>query len=68
MVEPLMDKIPLFRQWIGVGGVFDHHSIFLELQGDQRKSGSTFKYNSSWIKDESFRKLVADNWSPFNTN
>jgi hypothetical protein len=45
------------------GGV-DHFPIFLEIAGASRKPTSPFKFNSAWLKEESFQKLVKEVWSP----
>lgn len=55
-----MAQIPFFRQWIGTGGDSDHFPVFLELKGASRKYGSPFKFNSSWLKDLTFKRLVKD--------
>lgn len=58
--------ISLFCQWVRSGGDFDHHPIFLELKGSSGKPGSPFKYNPSWLQEESYSHLVKQYWRPFN--
>jgi hypothetical protein len=51
-----------FRQWIGSGGESDHSPVWLVFEGGPQKSASPFKFNSTWLKDEGFQKLVKSNW------
>jgi len=30
----LLDKIPLFKQWVGFWGIYDHHPLYLELENN----------------------------------
>jgi len=50
-----------FRQWIGSGGESDHSPIWIELEGTPDKPATPFKFNSSWINDESFQQLIRTN-------
>jgi hypothetical protein len=60
----LVEEPLLFRQWTGSGGESDHFPIFLELAGASRKPTSPFKFNSAWLKEESFLNLVKEVWTP----
>eukprot|EP00253_Pinus_taeda_P029650 PITA_29650 len=60
--EELAAKIPMFRQWIEEGGLSDHFPIFLELSSPPPKSPAPFKFNSSWIQEESFINLFKQSW------
>jgi hypothetical protein len=60
----LVEEPLLFRQWTGSGGESDHFPIFLEIAGASRKPTSPFKFNSAWLKEESFLKLVKEVWMP----
>jgi hypothetical protein len=53
------------RQWIGAGGISDHSPIWLALEGGPIKPPSPFKFNASWLSDESFLALVQSNWRPY---
>jgi len=50
--DTLLENIPLFRKCVGIGGVFDHFPIYLELAGQPRKPKSPFKFNGSWFKED----------------
>jgi hypothetical protein len=60
-----MDSNFQVRQWIGSGGESDHSPIWLVLDGGSIKPPSPFKFNASWLSDESFLDLVKSNWRPF---
>jgi hypothetical protein len=49
---------------MGTGGEFDHFPIFLELVGVLKNPASLFKFNSAWLKEESFQNLVKEVWAP----
>jgi hypothetical protein len=42
----------------------DHHPIFLELKCDSEKPRSPFKFNKTWLEDDSL-KLIKEHWIPF---
>lgn len=60
---PLMASLNLFHQWVGSGGISDHSPIFLEIRDNNFKPLTPFKFNSSWLPDASFRKLVVNSWT-----
>jgi len=60
--ESLANTVEVVRQWVGSGGLSDHSPIFLDYRGRSRKPASPFKFNPSWLKEESFLKLVQDLW------
>jgi hypothetical protein len=47
-----------FRQRIQSGGESDHSPILFEFEGGPKNPTSPFKFNSSWLLDEGFQKLV----------
>jgi hypothetical protein len=51
-----------FHQWIGSGGESDHSPVWFEFEGGPQNPASPFKFNSSWLMDEGFQKLVKSNW------
>jgi hypothetical protein len=53
------------RQWVGSGGESDHFSILLEMAQAGRKQSNPFKFNSFWVVDEDFFKVVQENCTPF---
>jgi hypothetical protein len=65
LITEALSLLPLqFRQWIGSGGESDHSHVWLSLDNGPKKPTTPFKFNSIWLKDDSFQKLVKDNWSP----
>ena len=60
--EDLSKKLSIFRHWVGEGGLSDHFPILLETKGTQKKLGSPFKFNSSWLVDDSFVALFHSTW------
>jgi hypothetical protein len=66
--EKLMDANLQVRQWIGSRGESDHSLIWLVLDGGSIKPPSPFKFNASWLSDESFLDLVKSNWRPYDPN
>eukprot|EP00253_Pinus_taeda_P019430 PITA_19430 len=60
--EELAAKIPMFRQWIEEGGLSNHFPIFLEISSPPPKPPAPFKFNSSWIQEESFINLFKKSW------
>lgn len=60
----LVEEPLLFRQWTGTRGESYHFLIFLELAGATKKLAIPFKFNSTWLKEESFQKLVQEVWVP----
>ena len=68
LCETLVDFLSVFRHWVGEGGHSDHFPVLLELKGDAKKPGTPFKFNSSWLKDESFEALFHDTWRKDNHN
>lgn len=60
--ESLYNRIAHIRQWIGSGGISDHHPIYLEISDTHYKIKSPFKFNSSWLQDPSFAQMVTEYW------
>eukprot|EP00253_Pinus_taeda_P019465 PITA_19465 len=60
--EDLAAAIPLFRQWVEEGGPSDHFSILIELSKGPSKPPAPFKFNASWLQEESFNKLFNETW------
>jgi hypothetical protein len=65
IVDSLLEKPLHLKQWIGFGGISDHVPIFLELRQGPRKPASPFKFNKTWLTNDSFINLVRENWIPF---
>jgi hypothetical protein len=64
--DTLLEKSFQLKQWIGHGGISDHYPIFLELRTGLDKPPSPFKFNRTWLSDETFLKLVKENWQYYN--
>jgi hypothetical protein len=63
-----MEEAFQVRQWIGAGGISDHCPVWLILEGGTKKPPSPFKFNATWLADESFRELVQTHWRPYDSN
>lgn len=60
--EHLVRTLSNYRQWVRSGGISNHSHIFLELLGPFLKPRATFKFNSTWLMDPKYIKLVNDFW------
>jgi hypothetical protein len=67
VAETLLEEAFQVRQWIGAGGISDHCPLWLVLEGGPKKPPSPFKFNATWLEDESFRDLVKKHWRPFDS-
>eukprot|EP00253_Pinus_taeda_P007705 PITA_07705 len=61
--ERLASNIPLFRQWVGEGGNSNHFPILLEFSRPPPKPAAPFKFNASWLQEDSYNKIFRDTWS-----
>jgi hypothetical protein len=65
LITESLSLLPLqFRQWIGSGGDSDHSPVWLTFEEGPKNLATPFKFNSNWLKEESFQKLVKSNWTP----
>eukprot|EP00253_Pinus_taeda_P006660 PITA_06660 len=62
MRGPLIQQLHFYKQWVGNGGISDHSPIILEILGNHQKPKAPFKFNHTWLQDQSFTKLVTDYW------
>lgn len=46
----------------GIGGILDHSPIYLEVAGTTKKPRAPFKFNSTWLKDPDYIKMISDFW------
>eukprot|EP00253_Pinus_taeda_P034819 PITA_34819 len=60
--DQLAASIPVFRQWVGEGGNSDHFPILFELAKLPKKPAAPFKFNASWLKEESYNLLFRKTW------
>jgi hypothetical protein len=58
--DTLLNNLLTFKQWIGFGGLSDHHPIFLEFRQGSEKPANPFKFNKTWLEDDSFLKMIKD--------
>lgn len=52
----------IFRQWVGSGGISYHLPIFLDIRGGICKPRAPFKFNTTWLKDVAYTRLVTSFW------
>jgi hypothetical protein len=64
--DTLLEKSFQLKQWIGHRGISDHYPIFLELRTRLDKTSTPFKFNRIWLNDQTFLKLVKENWQYYN--
>eukprot|EP00253_Pinus_taeda_P001568 PITA_01568 len=50
------------QQWVEEWGPSDHFPIFLELAKVPPKPPAPFKFNASWLQEESYNKLFQETW------
>jgi hypothetical protein len=65
IADSFLEKQLTMKQWIGSGGISDHYPIFFEFRQGPKNPASPFKFNKTWLEDESFINLVKENWIPF---
>jgi len=63
--DTLLENPLQLRKWIGYGSISDHNQFFIENRKGLNKPPIPFKLNMTWLTDDSFTKLVRENWSPF---
>jgi hypothetical protein len=68
VVESLLDLPVQFRKWVDSGGESDHMPIILEIVGGPKNPTSPYKFNPTWIEDDSFKALVSENWIPYDVS
>eukprot|EP00253_Pinus_taeda_P010189 PITA_10189 len=52
----------MFRQWVEEGGASNHFPVYLELTKPPPKLPTPFKFNASWLQEDSFIKLFKEIW------
>lgn len=50
------------RQWVGSRGISDHRLIYLEISGGMNKPRAPFQFNSAWLRDADYIRLVTEFW------
>ena len=66
LCKELAENFSVYRHWVGEGGLSNHFPVFLEMKGDAKKPGIPFKFNSSWLNDESYEALFHATWRKYN--
>lgn len=62
LCEDLASRIPAFHQWVGEGGNSNQFPILLELSKPPLKSITPFKFNPTWLQEDSFNKPFKETW------
>lgn len=57
-----LEHLSCYKQWVGQGGKSDHHLIYLQMLGHFENPRAPFKFNSTWLKEDAFRKIVIEHW------
>lgn len=58
LLHNYLHQVDKYRTWVGPTIGFDHFSIFLELDNNEVKLGSPFKYNPIRALEEEVQELV----------
>jgi len=66
--ENLVEVCSQINKWVGSGEILDHSLIFMEITLGIQKPPNHFKFNSEWLKEESFLSLVKEHWTPYDAN
>ena len=64
----LLDHELCFRQWVGCGGDLDHHPVFLQVLGNDKKLHTPFKFNPHWLGNEDLFNLMKNTWKVYDEN
>jgi len=62
--EEVAVKIPTFRQCVGEGDDSDHLPVLLELNKHPKKLTTQFKFNPTWLNEDSYNTLFKEIWRP----
>ena len=57
-----------FRQWVGCGGVLDHHPVFLQVANNDTRPHSPFKFNANWLENGDLVTLLKASWKAFDVS
>eukprot|EP00253_Pinus_taeda_P010409 PITA_10409 len=60
---PLMNQLHHYKQRVGLGGIFDHSPIYLEVFGPHPKPKAPFKFNHVWLQDPEYINMVSEFWN-----
>lgn len=60
--EDLLRSLTLYRKWVCTGGLSDHSPIYLQKYGPSKNLQTPFKFNSGYLKDPDYIKLVSYFW------
>lgn len=47
---------------MGIGRISDHHPIYLEVGDTTHRIKAPFKFNSTWLRDPAYIRLVTKFW------
>lgn len=62
LCEAWAEKLSFYRHRVREGGISDQFPNLLEMKGEGKKPGIPFKFNSSWLKDESYINIFHATW------
>jgi hypothetical protein len=68
LLEYLVDLNFKMKKWDLVEGDLDNNLILLELDSPLKTHPRSFKINSSWFEDPSFKTSLKDCWTPHNSS
>lgn len=58
--EPLINRGTCIKQWVVTGCLSNHRPIYLEIQDAIDKPKAPFIFNSTWLRDVDYMRMVAD--------
>eukprot|EP01018_Ginkgo_biloba_P022601 Gb_35090 [translate_table: standard] len=66
--EVIMVEAERIRSWIDSGGGYDHNPILLQIERQNDRPTSPFKFNLMWLEKEDLKILVQNEWIRFDPN
>ena len=61
----MLDFEYFYRQWVGSGGDFDHHPVYLQILNRGVQLKSPFKFNPHWLEHDDLVKILTNTWVVF---
>jgi hypothetical protein len=65
LVSKVLQGFYRYRSWINPDSNSDQHPIFIDLDQNDQKLETLFKFNSRWLEEEEFMVLIKDTWKTF---
>jgi hypothetical protein len=60
--EDLLVSVGLYRSWVAYPYISDHAPVLLQLEITPLFKAFPFKFNSQWLREEEFAKIVHSVW------